>query len=603
MAHLLYPYAENSKEIDKQREIDELTNFVAKKPGVYDGGMTQIVLSHVMRETAKYCNCDFADTCSPDAVSQAVQEQHASENDIIICSAHSIDKEQKEKCLKTLLASLAAIKAADKYKKILLPIAASGYGVNHAMTLAIEGNNAYIFEQFGGASAYGEVKKDLAQALSDAGYAFTANAQPLTNGNRLDCATVNNAIIFEALSAGSVADLSKKIAKKSPFFTHQEIDKQHKIDKDFARAALKDINEGHRDDRNNSADIILLQKLLKKCSHNNLEDDLKLAEEFWKADDKAKFVAEYQPKQSQENLDIDDNIDSPAHDDGWKDEVRKAVGEAKKSVKTTFEEYQDAEHPEHLCFRDGDDKMIFSSRNKVAVEGDIQTFRTVCETALNLGFKSVNFGKFEEHPEYKAKLYLACLEKDLKMNNAPKLEELKEYPEYADIMKLYVPKQRTKLSDSLKKTAAEFNKANTAAEKDPEYKRLKRELQDAKKNKDSDAIEKAKAALAQNPAHKALEQAQHQYKDAMKAAINFYIEYGSENSKPDQTPEERRKKIEKHLTEYKAEDFFAKEFISKKELDEGKTPAPRQAKKEEIDKYAPSQRIAREIMNMNGRGK
>lgn len=588
MAYLLYPAAENSKNPDKQREINELNSFVAKKPGEYDGGMTQIVISHVMRETAKYGNCDFADIGNPNSVLQAVREQQTSENDILICSPQPIDKNKKDTNLKALAASLQAIKAARKYKKILLPIAADNYDVNHAMALCIEGDKAYLFEQLGGASAYGEVKKDLAAALTNAGYAFTTNAQPLTDGNRSDCATVSNAIIFEALQAGSIADLSKKIAKKSPFFTHQEIDKQHKIDKGFAKAALTDINEGHRDDRNNSADIILLQKLLKKCSHNNLEDDLKLAEEFWKADDKAKFVAEYQPKQSQENLDIDDNIDSPAHDDGWKDEVRKAVGEAKKSVKTTFEEYQDAEHPEHLCFRDGDDKMIFSSRNKVAVEGDMQTFRTLCETAQNLGYKAINFGKFEEHPEYKAKLYLACLEKDLKMNGAPQIEELKEYPEYKDIMKIYIPKHRKELSANLNSSRTAFDAATQKANNDPEYKKLEKAVNDAKKAKDYDALDRAKEALAEYPLEKERQKAAFTYKKNMKESLLFYIEYGSENSNPDETPEARRKKVEKHLTKYDAKEFFSKE----------KDGSPRHAKKEEIDKYAPSQRIAKEIMNI-----
>ena len=186
----------------------------------------------------------------------------------------------------------------------------------------------------------------------------------------------------------------------------------------------------------------------------------------------------------------------------------------------------------------------------------------------------------------------------MKMNNAPQLEDLKEFPEYPQILKLYVPKKRKELAADLKKKAAEFNKARTAAQNDQDYKRLTKELQEAKKNRDNDAIEKAKEALSQNASHKALEQAQHQYKDAMKLSINFYIQYGSENSKPDQTPEQRRQKVEKHLENYKAEEFFSKEFITKKELAEGKTAAPRQAKREEINKYSPAQKIAREIMNV-----
>lgn len=389
------------------------------------------------------------------------------------------------------------------------------------------------------------------------------------------------------MQADSVEALLQQTNQKSPLFSHEEIDGQHKIDQQFARLALKDINEGHRDDRNNSADIILLQKLLDKCN-GNLDARLKLTEEFWKAENKAKFVAEYQPQQNQDDLNVDDKVDTPAHDDGWKEEVRQAVGKAKQNVKTNFEEYQDAEHPKHLCFRDGDDKMIFSARNKVAVEGDIQTFRTLCETAQNLGYKAINFGKFEEHPEYKAKLYLACLEKGLKMNNAPKLEELKDYPEYKDIMKIYVPQKRKELGDAFNVSLIEFNKANTLAAKDAEYKRLVQELKDAKKKKDDDAVEKAQEALNANPTHQTVQKARETYKKAMKARMDFYIAYGSETSKADETPEQRKEKLKKHLTQYDAKEFFSKD----------KDGNPITPNKEAAEKYIQSQRIAREIMGI-----
>lgn len=598
MAFLTYPAAADNTE-DKAREIRELSDFVAAAPDQYNGGMTLVAENHVMRETAKYYGCDFADIAFPQNLATALNEQKNSTNDILLCSSQPINKDTAADDLKKLTTALQGIKMANKHKKTLIPIGATGYGVGHMMTLAIEGDKACIFEQFGGTSAYGEVKKDLAQALSAAGYTVSVNTNPLTNGNRLDCATVSNKIIFEAMQADSIDTLLQQTNQKSPLFSHEEINDQHKIDQQFARLALKDINEGHRDDRNNNADIILLQKLLDKCN-GNLDARLKLTEEFWKAEDKAKFVTEYQPQQNQDELNVDDKVDSPAHDDGWKDEVRKAVAQAKQNVKTNFEEYQDAEHPEHLCFRDGDDKMIFSSRNKVAVEGDMQTFRTLCDTAQNLGYKAINFGKFEEHPEYKAKLYLACLEKDLKMNNAPKLEELKDYPEYKDIMKLYIPKKRKELSAALKASAAEFNKANAEANGDTEYKRLKKELQEAKKNKDkdNDAVEKAKEALAANPIAQKLDKATAAYKNAMKASINFYIDYGSENSKADETPEARRKKVERHLTEYDADKFFEQEWISQKDLADGKTPAPRTPQKGEKEKYASAQRIAREVMNI-----
>lgn len=586
MAFLTYPAAADNTE-DKAREIKELNDFAAAAPDQYNGGMTLVAENHVMRETAKYFNCDFADIAFPENLATALNEQRESPNNILLCSSQPINKDTAANDLKKLTIALQGIKTTNKHKKTLIPIAASGYGVAHMMALAVEGNKAYIFEQFGGTSAYGEVKKDLVQALAAAGYTVAVNNNPLTNGNRMDCATVSNKIIFEAMQADSVEALLQQTNQKSPLFSHEEIDDQHKIDQQFARLALKDINEGHRDDRNNNADIILLQKLLDKCN-GNLDARLKLTEEFWKAENKAKFVAEYQPQQNQDDLNVDDKVDTPAHDDGWKEEVRQAVGKAKQNVKTNFEEYQDAEHPEHLCFRDGDDKMIFSARNKVAVEGDIQTFRTLCETAQNLGYKAINFGKFEEHPEYKAKLYLACLEKGLKMNNAPKLEELKDYPEYKDIMKIYVPQKRKELGDAFNVSLIEFNKANTLAAKDAEYKRLVQELKDAKKKKDDDAVEKAQEALNANLTHQTVQKARETYKKAMKARMDFYIAYGSETSKADETPEQRKEKLKKHLTQYDAKEFFSKD----------KDGNPITPNKEAAEKYIQSQRIAREIMGI-----
>lgn len=600
MPKLIVPAAADGKTWDKQREIAELQDFIANKPDYYKGGMTEIALGHVMRETAKYYCCDFAEIRDQELFNTALSEQKDSKCDILLCSPRTIKKGNKSTDLKALTSTLAAIKKNSKpYKQIFIPIGALDYDVNHAMTLAIEGNNAYIFEQFGGTRSYGEVKQDIKQALSALGYNIKINPNPLTPTNRLDCATVSSKVIFDAMNADSIEAYYQKTCNTSPLYSYNDIDGHHRIDQQFARLALKDIQNGNHNNHNQTADIILLQELLTKASYSDLESMLSLTEEFWKSDDKARFVTEYKPqKKNKDNINVDDNVNNSTPDDGWKAEVREAVKKAKTELKTNFEEYEDEEHPERLCFRDGDDKIIFSSKNSVAVEGDIQTFRTVCETAKNLGFKSINFGKFEEHPEFKARLYLACLEKDMKMNNAPQLEDLKEFPEYPQILKLYVPKKRKELAADLKKKAAEFNKARTAAQNDQDYKRLTKELQEAKKTRDNDAIEKAKEALSQNASHKALEEARHQYKDAMKLSINFYIQYGSENSKPDQTPEQRRQKVENHLENYKAEEFFSKEFITKKELAEGKTAAPRQAKREEINKYSPAQKIAREIMNV-----
>ncbi len=593
MAFLPYPAAADGT-IDKAIEIEELSEFIANARGVYNGGMTQISENHVMRETAKYMGHDFADTSFPVNLTNELKQQENSANSILLCTLQNIDKSSEQKDLAALKDSLQEIKKANKYQKVLLPVGAWGYGVSHMMALCIEGDKAYLFEQFGSNTAYSEVKKAISDALINAGYTVKLNTQPLTDGNRMDCATVSNHIISEAAKANSIEDLYQRLAQKSPSFTHAEIDRQQETDQQFAQMALQDINEGHRDDRNNSADIILLQKLLAKYSLD-LEQRRQLAEEFWQAEDKTKFVESYQPTNNDNTMEVSDKP-FDGQDGSWKDEVRRAVAKAKETVQTGFAEYDDPEHPERLCFRDGDDKMIFSSRNKVAVEGDMQTFRTLCQTAKNMNMSTINFGQFEEHPEYRARLYLACLESGMKMKNAPKLEELRDYPEFPAIMNIYVPQRRQELADKLKQSRFEFKQASQKTN-DPEYKKLKEALNNAIKSKDADAIEAAKEALNANPAAQEIQKTAQAYKSAMKASLNFYIQYGSESSKPEQTPEERRKKVEKHLSEYDAETFFSHEYISKKDREEGKTPAPRTAKKEEIAKYKNAQNIAREIIN------
>ena len=61
MPKLIVPAAADGKTWDKQREIAELQDFIVNKPDYYKGGMTEIALGHVMRETAKYYCCDFAE--------------------------------------------------------------------------------------------------------------------------------------------------------------------------------------------------------------------------------------------------------------------------------------------------------------------------------------------------------------------------------------------------------------------------------------------------------------------------------------------------------------------------------------------------------------
>ena len=297
MAKLEIPYEKGGYSASIARELRKLDDFIANPPNEYNGGMSNLALALVMRETAKFKFCDFAETRVAGEAEKAINEQEKSGNDVLICPPADFDKDTKDTIFATFLASVQTIKKhndkTNQYKKIMFPIGAWGYGIPHATALAIEGNNAYLFEQLG-QSHYREFKADLTDALKKAGYKVHINRQPLTNGNRSDCATVSTAIISQAIKAKSIKDLFDQVEHKSPFFTSEEINTQHVLDQNRAKIALKDIKNGHRDDRNNSADVILFQKLLSKTALKTGTLPPQDIEAFWNAKDKNDFVNNYE---------------------------------------------------------------------------------------------------------------------------------------------------------------------------------------------------------------------------------------------------------------------------------------------------------------------
>lgn len=592
MATLAYPLADDGKSADIQREINELQAFVDKQPGNYNGGMGIVPLNHVMRETAKHQLCDFADMRDLSVLEKALDEQKNSGQDILLCSAQDLDKNTKTENMTHIVTALETIKNSNKYKKIMFPLGASNYGVSHAMALAVEGNNAYIFEQFGGDQAYAEAKYDIANALHAAGYTVYMNPKKLTERNRLDCATVTTHIITEAIYADSLQTLLHDTKNKSPLFSAQEIDEQHKLDQQYASFALKDIQEGHRDDRNKSEDVLLLQKLLSKSSSLSLENRLSLISEFWNAENKEEFVATYKSPNDEEVLTVDGQLPEADPDQKWKDEVRQAVRKANDQLQNNFQEYQNNDYPKHLFFKDGNNDLAFASKQQAYVGGEQKAFDELCATAVNLGKNTINFGKFEKHPEYKAMLYLACLKHGLKMTNAPEMEELKQYPQFEEINKIITTQQkRAELKNKMAQTRQAFNETQEICNNDPEYQALKKDLDEAKKSGDKDAISAAKEALNGNENAQKLQENRTAYENTLKEAANFYIKNGSGHPYDKSTPEERKEKLNKHLEQYNPKEFFSKDKDGK--------PLELANKKDLINKY----QFAHRVLQNRGNGK
>lgn len=552
---------------DDKEEISDLKAFIEKEADDYQKGMNGINLGHVMRETAKYNNCDFVDLLDRNnvEVEQEIRAQKDSGQDILLCSPQFITP--KEDFLKQLIDRLKIVNNTKSYKKIMIPIGANDYdGPNHLMALVIEGKTAYIFEQFG-EKHYEQAKNDLSQALQEAGYNFYKSTKPLTKNNRLDCGTVTTHVITEAIRADSLETLSKKINQNSPLFSAQEIDEQHKLDQQYASFALKDIQEGHRDDHNKSEDVLLLQKLLYKSSSLDLQNRLSLVSEFWNADNKEEFVATYKSPNDEEVLTVDGQLPEADPDQKWKDEVRQAVRKANDQLQNNFQEYQNNDYPKHLFFKDGNNDLAFASKQQAYVGGEQKAFNELCATAVNLGKNTINFGKFEKHPEYKAMLYLACLKHGLKMSgNIPSEAELKNSPQYAEIQKCLAPQKREELRQKLAHTKKEYLQGKTNAYLEPKYKEAFDAVQAAEdtynKDKSEDnkkALDAARQTLEETEAYKLLQRQKRAYQDTLREAADFYVQFGSGNPNDTSTPEERRTKLDNHLKQYDPKEFFSKD--------------------------------------------
>ncbi len=281
---------------------------------------------------------------------------------------------------------------------------------------------------------------------------------------------------------------------------------------------------------------------------------------------------------------VDENISEAKEDDGWKKEVREAVKKANTDLKQEFEEYKDEEHPEHLFFKDKkNDKNIiaFASKSEGYVEGEQAAFDELVKTAQNMGKETVNFGKFEKHPEYKARLYLACLKFGMKMKNAPELEALKQYPEYKEIRKLQKEKLSKELETALKNekkigtniilapegrpllTAWIEAKDKFISDSSAENREAYREAQEKLYAKCPDfkaALETCQRIIREinkinmeqlNDARKAHEEkkddtSKAEYKKALEETADFYIGHGSGKERDISTPEQRIKNLNRH---------------------------------------------------------
>jgi len=274
-------------------------------------------------------------------------------------------------------------------------------------------------------------------------------------------------------------------------------------------------------------------------------------------------------------LNVDELLPETNQNEDWKDRIRAKEKETNEELGTYFQEVTTDDKSAPLTFKDDKGNTHeFSDENHCRVAGDQLAFDQLARTAKKLGKDAINFGEFKEHPEYRTRLYLACLKEGLKaVGNVPSHEEIENSPEKDAILKELGKNETEKKILEVKTNRARLNLAEKECLKDTEYVQLIDILKKAEQSGNTDDITKAKENLAKNQSFRNLNDAKANYTNSVMQAKETYIEFGRKNG-PEKTKEERAEEMKKYEMAYNQ-----KEEIKKQPNDKNKQKIPSQQQK------------------------
>lgn len=266
-------------------------------------------------------------------------------------------------------------------------------------------------------------------------------------------------------------------------------------------------------------------------------------------------LQEEKPKETDQNED-------------WKDRIRNKEREVNQELGNNFQEVETNDKRAPLTFKDDKGNTHeFSSENHCRVSGDQTAFDQLARTAKKLGKDAINFGEFKEHPEYRTRLYLACLKEGLQTTgNTPTQEEIEKSPEAKEITKELIKKNRREIFNELKEARKNLVATQTTWENDPNYQTLTTAYQAALNAHEStpseatqNALNLAEDNMKKNDAYQSYYSAQTSFHNTVIKAKEFYLTHGSEKDAETTTREQREERLEKHLEKYNPEKFFRDE--------------------------------------------
>lgn len=232
----------------------------------------------------------------------------------------------------------------------------------------------------------------------------------------------------------------------------------------------------------------------------------------------------------------------------WRARVRAKEKEANQELGNNFQEVETNDKSAPLTFKDDKGNTHeFSDENHCRVAGDQTAFDQLARTAKKLGKDAINFGEFKEHPEYRTRLYLACLKEGLQpTGNIPSNEEVENSPEADAILKELGKNETEKNIIEAKTKLIELKKINTRCLKDENFANL---LDSYNQAKNEEKKKNILTELKKNPLYTQLTKAQETYEESVTHAQEAYIEYGRRKG-PEKTKEERKKEVEDYRREH-----------------------------------------------------
>lgn len=407
------------------------------------------------------------------------------------------------------LQSLLADKNLAQYDTVIIPLGVksgeNGDKDNHAISLIVNPKTQKMLfvDQAGekGSKYYVDKLKELAPT----GYDVEVYSAEIMK-NRHDCAIFSAYINDLALNVNNLKQEIDDFANKDNKDKNNAIDK---FNKDQKEALQKDLFEEYK---NNPLFKLYVQSQNKNINNISSKDMLELIIKF----------------SDLNSMKVDGNVNQDqAHMDPLEaEEIRKAIEHANQVLKNDFKEAEeDPNYPGHLVFKDSakpENRIIFASKSQAFVEGDQKSFDELIVAAKKLNRTKVNFGNFENKPQDKAKLYLACLKYDMEIgSNKPTDQELKNYPEWHQIQFIRATKDISK-TFAKRKELEEKSQDKTDSDAN-ERSALVKALMQAKKELENDpkdsakqkAVDDAKQALENNLLEKELRAAQKAHEESI----------------------------------------------------------------------------------------